>query len=122
MRWVTTTLTQGAQESRSAAWRRTGAPPSPVTRPTTRGARSGAGGSRCGDRPSTGTPWSGYPNPAQSIIQYPPALDVTVWDAWGREVFHGDLLDGQLHVSGWSVGTYVVRASDGPTSRFVVVD
>ena len=71
---------------------------------------------------STATPWSGYPNPAQSVIQYPPALDVTVWDAWGREVFHGDLLDGQLHVRDWSVGTYVVRAGEGPISRFVVVD
>ncbi len=68
------------------------------------------------------TPWAGFPNPAQHVIQYPPAFNVTVWDAWGREMFNGDLPDGRLHVQQWPVGSYLIRSGTGPISRFVVTD
>jgi FtsP/CotA-like multicopper oxidase with cupredoxin domain len=71
---------------------------------------------------STAISWNGFPNPAQNIIHYPPALDVMVWDAWGREVFNGDILDGQLSIKDWPDGTYILRSGNGPISRFVVIN
>ncbi|MDA0303885.1 MAG: multicopper oxidase domain-containing protein [Bacteroidetes bacterium] len=68
------------------------------------------------------TPWAGFPNPTQNIIHYPPAFNVTVWDAWGRQMFQGDLPDGQLHVQEWPVGSYLIRSGAGPVSRFVVTE
>ena len=64
----------------------------------------------------------GYPNPTRDVITYPSARDIGVWDAWGREVFRGDLPDGQLRVSDWPVGMYMVRSGDGPVGRFEVAD
>lgn len=68
----------------------------------------------------TALPYDGFPNPAVSTINYPPANDVMVWDAWGRVMFQGNLPNGKLQVRGWPVGTYIIRAGTGPMSRFVV--
>ena len=68
----------------------------------------------------TALAYDGFPNPARSTINYPPANDVMVWDTWGRVMFQGDLPNGKLQVNGWPVGTYIIRAGTGPMSRFVV--
>ena len=63
-----------------------------------------------------------FPNPASQVLNYrlsQPSL-VEVRDARGRVIWMGmEATEGQIDVSAWSTGVYLLRTAEGSVKRWI---